>query len=295
MENTLNAITTESIESAIITEDGFYSFEKAKDLLPDFSEAELYNAITITNEILNVQASHNNLIQRNAYLLWAVESTKAYRIFGYKNTATYAKNVLGIMSKGSVSDAISTYQRFGETTGVIDAKNPDAGQLREKYRDFNFSTLMKMKKLTDDQIEAIGINPQMSRREVVEAIQTALDADYKAHKKELEDKKAKEAQADADTTPENSSTDEHTEETGTPDAAPESSPADEESEDAELSDNRYQTIALELNSNETKADRKKHVKDYMEAILAHVEKALEECTDDIVLETTIFVNTKLDE
>lgn len=175
----------------MFNEDGRLDFAKLKDKFTSASEAELTRIVGLTNAVLDLQDRHEGLVQRNAYLLWAIDSCKGYQCLGYKNIATYAKEVLGINSKGSVSDAISTYQRFGETTGIIDWEAETAGQIRDKYRGFNFSTLMRMKKLSDDEIDAMGIVPSMSRSQVIQCINAGIDNHKQLEKKESEDKKAK--------------------------------------------------------------------------------------------------------
>lgn len=174
---------------AAFTEDGYMSVEKCRDLFPDASESDLKRVVGITNALIGIQERQSGLVQRTAYLLWALEVTGAYKVIGYKTVTSYAKEVLGISSKGSVSDAINTYRRFGEISGIIDWEAETAGQIKPQYADFNFSTLMRMKKLTDDEIAEMGITPNMSRSQVVQTINETLAANAKAVKDSKEKQK----------------------------------------------------------------------------------------------------------
>lgn len=170
-------------------EDGRMSFEKCLDIFPSATESELKKVVGITNALLDIQERQSGLVQRTAYLLWALDTTGAHKAIGYKSVATYAKEVLGINSKGSVSDAIATFQRFGDKSASIDWEAETAGKIKDEYSGFNFSTLMRMKKLTDDEIAEMGITPDMSRSQVVQTINDTLSASAKKLKEEKEKKK----------------------------------------------------------------------------------------------------------
>lgn len=170
-------------------EDGRMSFEKCVDMFPNAVESELKRVVGITNALLDIQERQSGLVQRTAYLLWALETTGAHKAIGYKSVATYAKEVLGINSKGSVSDAISTFQRFGDKSAAIDWEAETAGKIKSEYEGFNFSTLMRMKKLTDDEIAEMGITPDMSRSQVVQTINETLAANAKKLKEDKEKQK----------------------------------------------------------------------------------------------------------
>ena len=110
--------------------------------------------------IKDSQEKAEGLAERIAGQLYIVSQKKLYQLDDYKTVHDWAMAQHDI-AKGTVSDSINTFARFGD--GVT-------GLIKEEYQQFTFSTLMKMKSLTDDQIELAGINPTMSRAQVMEAI-----------------------------------------------------------------------------------------------------------------------------
>ena len=133
----------------------------------DYAKLETAKAI-----ILDAQERAEGLAERIAGQLYIVNINKLYELEDCKTTAEWADKEFGI-SKGTVSDAVNTFARFG------DMDNKD--RIAEKYSQFMFSSLIKMKGLSDEQIDRAGILPTMSRKQIVDAI-SAL--------KVLEDKEA---------------------------------------------------------------------------------------------------------
>lgn len=126
-----------------------------------FSTADVDRLALAVSTITDCQNRAEGIAQTIASELFVVSSKKLYELDDCKSVAEWAGNRFGI-SKGTVSDAITTFQRFGDGT---------TGKLLEKWEGYNYSTLMKMKKLSDEQIEAAGIMPTMSRKQVMEAIE----------------------------------------------------------------------------------------------------------------------------
>ena len=147
--------------------------QKATVVEHTFTEAERAKYAQAIASITECQLKAEGLAERIAGQLYIVNRLNLYRIDNYKSMGDWAVDKFGI-SKGTCSDAISTFDRFGS--------KDKAGTLDDKYVEYTFSTLIKMKKLTDDQIKAAGIDPTMSRAAVVKAIE-ALKA--------LEDSEAK--------------------------------------------------------------------------------------------------------
>lgn len=127
-----------------------------------FTEAERAKYAHAIASITECQLKAEGLAERIAGQLYIVNKLNLYRIDNYKSMGDWAVDKFGI-SKGTCSDAISTFDRFGS--------KDKAGSLDDKYVDYTFSTLIKMKKLSDDQIKAAGIDPTMSRAAVVKAIE----------------------------------------------------------------------------------------------------------------------------
>lgn len=252
---------------AAFNEEGLLSLEKCRDMFIDASEKDLARIVGVTNQLLEIQKRSEGLVQRTAYLLWIVDSTQAYKTIGYKNTASYAKEVLGINSKGSVSDAINTYARFGET-GVIDWEAETSGRIKQEYGDFNFSTLMRMKKLSDSEIQAIGITPDMSRSQVVKAINEAIDSNTKR----IKEAKEKEKLVDGSVEDEIEKELEQEKDEG--------SAVEPEHENVELSDNVFAELKLTYRRGD---DFKWHVSEIAEQIAKAMQEALDSRQDVNVL------------
>lgn len=136
-----------------------------------FSNDEHKMFFNLKNDICFAQRDAEGIAQRIAKDLWLIREKELYLIDDFKSITDYAVSVHGI-SKGTASDAINTYARFHD---------PDTKEIAARYSDYTFSTLMVMKKLTDEEIEASGIKPTMSRAKVQEAI--------KSYNKGISDKK----------------------------------------------------------------------------------------------------------
>lgn len=126
-----------------------------------FSVSDINRLALAVHTIEECQRRAEGIAQTIAGELFVVASKRLYELDDCKSVADWAKLKFNI-SKGTVSDAISTFQRFGDGT---------TGKLLDRWQEYNYSTLMKMKKLSDEQIEMAGIKPTMSRSQVVDAIE----------------------------------------------------------------------------------------------------------------------------
>lgn len=111
--------------------------------------------------IADAQEQAEGLAQTIAGNLYIVAQKKLYQLEDYSTVHEWAMDTFGI-AKGTVSDAINTFARFGD--GVT-------GRLQDKYSAYNYSTLMKLKKYSDEELERMEINPEMSRSQVMKAIE----------------------------------------------------------------------------------------------------------------------------
>lgn len=139
-----------------------------------FSQDELRLLENAKNTIFEAQRASEGLAEKIASQLYIIYRKELYIAEGESNMGTYAQKMFGI-SKGTCSDSINTIERFGVQ-----------GVLQDKYREYKFSTLMAMKKFTDEQIERAGINPTMSREQVRAAL-TAIEEKDNYHKDALND------------------------------------------------------------------------------------------------------------
>lgn len=123
----------------------------------------------------DAQARSEGLAEAIASQLYRIDASALYKIRGYTSMKSFASERFGI-SAGTCSDSINTYKRFGILQG--------ADGIRDEYKDYKFSTLMLIKKLSDSDIERVGINPTMGRSDIKMALE---------HLKELqiEDKQKK--------------------------------------------------------------------------------------------------------
>ena len=145
-----------------------------KDIIPAFTAEDRKAYVATCEVITKVQAQARARIEGMAETiaaeLYKVRSRKLYMLdiagsYAENQFTEWAVDTLG-MSKGSISDAVNTFARF---------KAADSTGIAEKWRGYTFSTLMRMKNLSDADIERAGITENMSRSQVTRAIE-ALEA-----------------------------------------------------------------------------------------------------------------------
>ena len=143
-----------------------------------FSNEQIEMYENANRVIADSQKASEGLVERIAGQIAYVAKRKLYEVGGYKNIHAWAMEMHDI-SKGTVSDAVNTFNRFG---------NPETGLLLPEYSDFAFSTLIRMKGLSDEDITKAGIVSTMSRSQVVSAIKS-LSEIKSIESKNLEDLK----------------------------------------------------------------------------------------------------------
>ena len=135
-----------------------------------FTDDERLLLKTASDIIIDAQSKAEGLAERIAGQLYLVSRKELFRIEDYTSMSDWANDHFDI-SKGTCSDAINTYDRFGNKDNI--------GEIDAKYSEYSFSSLISMKKLTDKQIEDYGIKPSMTRATIITIIKKA---------KEIEDK-----------------------------------------------------------------------------------------------------------
>lgn len=124
---------------------------------------QLAMALTCETNIDNLQRQTEGIAAAIAGNLAVIKENKLYEVQGYKNFGEYCEKRFEI-SKATGSEAATTFKRFG----II---NEDGTfRIHEDFATYNFSTLISMKKLTNDEIKALGINPAMTRAQVKDII-----------------------------------------------------------------------------------------------------------------------------
>ena len=125
-----------------------------------FSQSDKDTFARCISNIEVAQSQSEGLAETIAGNLYIINKKELYKLEDYDTIHKFAMEKFDI-SKGTVSDSINTFERFGD--GVT-------GRVQDKYSKYNFSTLMKLKKFTDKEIETMGVTPEMSRSQVLKAI-----------------------------------------------------------------------------------------------------------------------------
>ena len=117
------------------------------------------------NTIINRINTNINAIE-NGYMGIAGDvlhlyNTKAYMLADYQNIYDMCNDLYG-MARGTVSNIINVAKRY------FDANY----QLKEEWKGYSFSALVMMWRYSDEEIKAIGVTPEMSRRETKATIES---------------------------------------------------------------------------------------------------------------------------
>lgn len=118
-------------------------------------------------------------------------NTKAYMLADYQNIYDMCNHLYG-MSRGMVSNIINVAKRYFDSNY----------QLKEEWKDYSFSALVMMKDLTDADIKAIGLTPDMSRRTVKDTIDSYYNALPYNGEEETEEEETTEESAETEETEE---------------------------------------------------------------------------------------------
>lgn len=117
------------------------------------------------NTIINRINTNINAIE-NGYMGIAGDvlhlyNTKAYMLADYQNIYDMCNDLYG-MARGTVSNIINVAKRY------FDANY----QLKEEWKGYSFSALVMLWRYSDEEIKAIGVTPDMSRRETKATIES---------------------------------------------------------------------------------------------------------------------------
>lgn len=127
-----------------------------------FSQSDKDTFARCISNIEVAQRQSEGLAETIAGNLYIINKKELYKLEDYDTIHKFAMEKFDI-SKGTVSDSINTFERFGD--GVT-------GRVQDKYSKYNFSTLMKLKKFSDEEIETMGVTPEMPRSQVLKAIES---------------------------------------------------------------------------------------------------------------------------
>ena len=116
--------------------------------------------------IHDLQTQAEGVAEAIAYHLWDINRKKLYLIEAkpdggeYKGIGEYAEINFDI-SRGTCSDSIATFERFG---------NPETHLIDAKYKDYKFSNLIALKKLSDAEIELGAITSKSTKVQIKAAL-----------------------------------------------------------------------------------------------------------------------------
>ncbi|MCM1468580.1 MAG: hypothetical protein NC086_10580, partial [Alistipes sp.] len=114
---------------------------------------------------------------KSAFILLKIYDYDFYKL-GYSNIYDFSAETFGL-SRTSVNEALNVARRFGsyveksvflEGYEEPERKYTPAYKLDGKYSSYSFSQLYYIRKLTDEQIEELGITPDCSVRAIRERI-----------------------------------------------------------------------------------------------------------------------------
>lgn len=138
-----------------------------QSILATASKKQIADFAKFDKRIVQAYGQYQGAMAKVAGSLAAIEHSKAYIGGGYANTAAYAYDKYGIV-KSTVSECINTWERFGDM---------ETGLIKEEWKDYNFSQLKLMRKLTDE--ELAKVQPSFTTRALEQIIRdrkAALEA-----------------------------------------------------------------------------------------------------------------------
>lgn len=119
--------------------------------------------------IVECQNKSEGIAEQISKQLYLVNKDKLYKMDNYNSMGLWANEMFGI-SQGTCSDAIAVFKRF---------KNDEVDEIDSRYRDYAFSSLITLKKLSDEEINKLEINPYMTRKEIKIIIKNYLEGNKK--------------------------------------------------------------------------------------------------------------------
>ena len=133
------------------------------------TQEEFLNFHTKRIKALDRSISDNNL--QIAYHLYYIEQNRAYN-YKYANINEYAKKELGLNRK-RVWEYTKIAYRFAEPVDQ-NLEYSIGYQIKDKWKYYNFSQLIQLLKVTDNEIEKLEINSKMSVKEIKKRIKEFL-------------------------------------------------------------------------------------------------------------------------
>lgn len=134
-----------------------------------------YNKLVVELEKEGEKMSKSKLSV--AFKLLKIYDNELYKV-EYGNMYDFAFDRFG-MAKASVSESLNVARRFGSYKEVVIYSENDETQhkyapqykLDSAYADFSFTQLYMIRGLLDEEIDDIGITPEMSTRQIKKAIE----------------------------------------------------------------------------------------------------------------------------
>lgn len=155
-----------------------FQIEKIDNTNIGFVNLHLDFYTTITNAINNIIDDTNRNFYRIGLLLFLSKITKNYCVNNYKNVYEYAedvfhiksttcKNLIKIVEKFSSEKLFNDLEKY-KTRDLIYFINGSSKYLDNTYMQYNYSQLLQMTKLTDEELKEI--TPNNSSREIKDII-----------------------------------------------------------------------------------------------------------------------------
>lgn len=143
---------------------------------------------------------------KSAFILLKIYDYELYKL-GFSNIYDFASDNFGL-GRTSVNEALNVARRFGSyiTKSVyikdydepVDKYTPSY-KLDGRFTKYNFSQLYYIRKLTDDQIEQLGITPECSVRAIRETVNNFMNR-ISSGEEEIEEVDVTEVSNDTDET-----------------------------------------------------------------------------------------------
>lgn len=138
---------------------------KKKAMATVFSNTEINKFEELTQRIHDAQVQADGLARVIAGSLYMIKQKKLYEIESFKNIYEYGEQRHGI-SRGTVSDAINVFKRFGSRDNKL--------ELAEPWGNYPWRSLVAMKSLDDNTITNLQLLPDTSSTIVIQRVK-----DYK--------------------------------------------------------------------------------------------------------------------
>lgn len=132
---------------------------------------------TLVDNFRKEEVKVENSRLKSAFILLKIYDYEFYKL-GFSNIYDFASDNFGL-SRTSVNEALNVARRFGlyiekdvyrEGYGEPLKKYTPRYKLNDKFVNYSFSQLYYIRKLTDDQIEQLGITPECSVRAIRETV-----------------------------------------------------------------------------------------------------------------------------